>query len=238
MLSQTHPTSRFRRENPFVGALDLGKYSDYAAAIVLQRDYESVPPGKSPILAFVEIQRWPLRTRYTDIVDDVREIDLEIKKKGAIVNYRDGRPSNLGRFEDAAWIVDEGGPGAGVIEILEERTSIDPIKITTTNSDKSRPLKGRKRHSCSVPQAVGLFNRANEDGRIEFASGMEEETAILFAEMDVFRRKLTEHRSITYHHERATDHDDLVMAALYAVWWAEGGGKPPTVQVVKKPAGF
>jgi hypothetical protein len=129
--------------------------------------------------------------------------------------------------------VDATGVGRAVTDLLRER-NLWFRAVTITGGDTAK-YSGR---GASVPKRdlVAAIEVPFHSGTLKVAEGLEFWLA-LKAELLNFRRKVslkTAHDS--YEHWRETDHDDLVLAAALACWWATR--RRSVLRVVAKPPGW
>lgn len=190
--------------------LDLGQAQDFSALAILQvsgTDVKYDIPGGTQILECLplthvhcrHLERFPLMTRYTDIVQTVQ--------------------SRLKRLKGQSFLaVDKTGVGAGPFELLEA-ARLNPIGITITGGDKAQ--QGAHVRDQRVPKRdlvgsvqVALQNRILKFDRIPFE-------ATLKKEIQNFRVKISAEGHDTYNNWRESDHDDLLLAVAIACWTAE-----------------
>ncbi len=184
----------------FIG-LDLGQASDYTALIIIQRLIEA---GESiyHVRRLERIRGEP----YPDIAKKV----LAVQKAPALAGKAD-------------LIVDSTGVGAPVVDLLRE-SRLDPIAISihggATVSREGRDWKVPKRDLVGVLQVLLQSGRLKVSNKLKLGP-------VLQAEMLNFRVKIdpiTAHDS--YSAWRDNEHDDLVLSAALACWWAERSPKP------------
>jgi hypothetical protein len=142
-----------------------------------------------------------------------------------------GEPTVYRRWPEL--VVDATGVGRAVTDLLKER-GLWFKSVTITGGDAVK-YKGR---GASVPKRdlVAALEVPFHSGTLKVAEGLELWPA-LKKELLNFRRKInlkTAHDA--YEHWRESDHDDLVLAAALACWWArrQRGMKP----VDHKPKGW
>ncbi len=214
----------------FYVGLDLGQSTDYTALAVIE-DASKVNPagGTEKALHLRHLERYPLGRPYTEMADAVarlvrdERLVTEIHAPGEPTVYR--RPPEL--------VVDATGVGKAVVDMLRER-GLRFKAVTITGGDKTK----YSARGASVPKRdlVSALEVPFNSGTLKVAEGLELWPA-LKAELLTFRRKInlkTAHDS--YEHWRASDHDDLVLAAALACWWAAKRGR--NLGPVKKPEGW
>jgi hypothetical protein len=201
----------------FYVGLDLGQSSDYTAVAVI----EDVSPG----LHLRHLERYPLRTPYNEIADNV----------AALV-----RDPVLTQKRRPELIVDETGVGKAVTDMLRERKlRIRPVTITGGDVARAGTIKERGT-SYRVPKRdlVGALEVPFHNGTLKVAGDLEL-WPTLRNELLTFRRKVslaTGHDS--YEHWRESDHDDLVLACALACWWARRVANMPRPTATAGPSLF
>lgn len=206
--------------------LDLGQARDYSALSIIEepvyyRD-EWVSPASlsrleyrdarelvresgrppNPPLSVKHLERFDLGTRYTAVVERVREL--------AHTPPLAGRPGVL--------LVDKTGVGAAVLDAFEH-SGIHPTAITIHGG--SAVTRDPQRRGYRVPKRdlVTAVQVLLQTGRLKIAAALPE-AETLRRELLNFRVKIdpkTAHDS--YEHWREGDHDDLVLATAMACWF-------------------
>src|SRR5215218_5815930 len=190
----------------FYVGLDLGQSADYTALAVVE--------DTSPGLHLRHLERYQLRTPYTDIADNV----AALKRDPALSGKR-----------GAELIVDETGVGKAVVDMFRERKLyFRPVTITGGDVAREGAIKERGK-SYRVPKRdiVGALEVPFHNGTLKVAGDLEL-WPTLRQELLTFRRKVslaTGHDS--YEHWRESDHDDLVLACALACWWARRVARLP-----------
>jgi hypothetical protein len=201
----------------FYVGLDLGQSADYTALAVVE--------DTSPGLHLRHLERYQLRTPYTDIADNVAAL------------MRD--PALSGK-RGAELIVDETGVGKAVVDMFRERKlHFRPVTITGGDVAREGSIKERGK-SYRVPKRdiVGALEVPFHNGTLKVAGDLEL-WPTLRQELLTFRRKVslaTGHDS--YEHWRESDHDDLVLACTLACWWARRVANMPTPRARPAPSPF
>lgn len=194
----------------FYMGLDLGQASDYSALVIAQqfRDYKGPVPTRYQIR---HIERMELGTRYTAIVAHVRDL-----------LWTDAL------YQKCELVIDATGVGQGVADMFTEGgLHFTGVKIHGGDNVSWDAGEARvpKRDLAAVLQV--LYQA--EPRRIEVAKSLLlAET--LNSELLAFRVKLdprTAHDS--YAAWREGDHDDLVLAAALALWYAETYSGPAAI---------
>jgi hypothetical protein len=188
----------------WVVGVDLGQEHDYSAVVALE-----YPVRGERTYVVRHAQRFPLGTRYTDVVDRIR-VPLT-------------QPPLLGRTMLA---IDATGLGAPIVEQIEDKipsTRCHAIVITSgdTDSDAGGRVRVPKRDLVTTT-AVLLQN-----GRLRIATGLDA-TAELVDELLDYRRRISDAGHDSYGPSSSTGHDDLLIALSLACWAAEkrGPGRP------------
>jgi hypothetical protein len=191
-------------------SVDLGTKGDYTAIVLLEVVPRRQEKGKPLHLhedytVINEIhcrfmERMELGTKYTEVVERVKEIYLH--------------PENQGR---TLLIVDETGVGIPVIEMMRSR-GLPPIGITITGgksvTNKDTGYTVPKRDIVSTLQVIF------QSRRLKLSRGLPEEAVRHFVhELNNFKAKITESKHDTYEAAKESDHDDLVMSMGMGVWY-------------------
>jgi hypothetical protein len=195
------PKARAEPDAYFLG-LDLGQAVDFTALAGLRR---SAIPGAPRQARFryeaVGIRRWPLRTPYTQIAQEVAVI-----VSGPLAGCTLG--------------VDKTGVGAGVLEIIKAakpRATIRPVTITAGAQVTPDGL------GFKVPKLdlVAAVTAMLESGRLAIP-GTLPEAQTLGKELLAFRAKVTAAGNETLAADwRTRAHDDLCLALAIACWLGE-----------------
>lgn len=184
----------------FIG-LDLGQASDYSALIVIQRLIEA---GES----VYHVRR--LERIRGEAYPDISQKVLAVMRSPALAGKTD-------------LVVDQTGVGRPVVDLLrQEGLSLQAVSIHggATVSREGLDWRVPKRDLVGVLQVVLQSGRLKISNKLKLA-------AVLQAEMLNFKVKIdpiTAHDS--YSAWRDNEHDDLVLSAALAVWWAERAPKP------------
>jgi hypothetical protein len=195
----------------FYVGLDLGQSADYTALAVIE-DASDAASRKPTALHLRHLERYPLRTPYTEQADRVKAL-MGTRELVAETRYP-WDPQVYHRWPEL--VVDATGVGRAVTDLLNER-GLWPKVVTITGGDVAK-YKGR---GASVPKRdlVAALEVPFHSGVLKVAEGLEL-WPVLKKELLSFRRKInlrTSHDS--YEHWRESDHDDLVLAAALSCWW-------------------
>jgi len=198
--------------NNFCIGLDLGQSADYTALAIIERVVEN---GRTQPLHLRHLQRYPLKTPYTDIADSVAALVKDEKLTTTVTDYMLSEVKLPPRL-----VIDRTGVGAAVADTLSERgLRFDSVVIH--GGDRVSREGGIWR----VPKRdlVDALVVSLQGGHLRAAKGLEL-WPTLRAEALNFKRKIdlrTAHDS--YEHWRESDHDDLVLAVCLACWGAVRG---------------
>jgi hypothetical protein len=199
---------------PFYVGLDLGKSADYTALAVLQTVRERNEQGEvNAFLHLRHLERYPLRTLYPDIADQVAAL---MRHPNLCPEEYD--PSRMLYSRRAPeLVVDNTGVGPAVTDLLKKKR-LRFKAITITGGDEVHAVGGG-RYRVPKRDLVSALEVPFHTGKLKVAEGLEL-WDVLREELLNFRRKVdlrTAHDS--YEHWRETDHDDLVLATALACWW-------------------
>jgi hypothetical protein len=198
----------------YVG-LDLGQSQDYTALAVIQRvpTYDPQTGKHSFELHLRHLERFALKTPYTDIADFVRVL---LTGSPFTDTVQDGFRM---RKATTQLIVDKTGVGVAVTDLLTERR-LNYIAVTITGLGQKVNRHGTKEYSVPKQDLVSALEVPFHKGTLKVAKGLEGWPK-LREELLNFRRKQNKTTAhISYEHWRESDHDDLVLAAALACWKA------------------
>jgi hypothetical protein len=174
--------------------LDLGQAQDYTALAVVNKygDQQHV----------IDLRRWPLGTAYTAIADDVQ----------ALMWHR-----SLHR--NALLLVDAGGPGRPVLDLLTERaTPWEAVAITSGMHARREVHHGAVWHSVPKRDLITRLQVQLQNRTLRIAAALDN-AAVLVNELENYQVKVTPHANETFN-AREGQHDDLVLAVALASWGA------------------
>ena len=215
------------RDFAYYLGLDLGQSADYTALALIEepvwvsgrwtspaamtRPHYDVLRAESdrarppnPPLSVRHLERFDLGTRYTTIVERVKEM------------------ANAPPLSElpAALLVDKTGVGAAVLDAFEH-SGIRPTAITIHGGSTVSDDPQRRGYRVPKRDLVSAVQVLLQNGRLKIAASLPE-SATLKRELLSFRVKVnpaTAHDS--YEHWREGDHDDLVLATAMACWFRE-----------------
>lgn len=196
----------------YLAGLDLGQASDFTALVVAEVHRPAPPTPIAELLYNVRrIQRWPLRTSYTNVIADVGEL----VKQPAL-------------FQRTTLIVDATGVGRPVVDAFRAARIAAPLMpILITGGDTT--LYDQPSGYWRVPKRdlVGVLAVLLQNRRLKVAPALEHAQTLL-TEMQNFKVKIdpvTSHDS--YASWREGQHDDLVLATALLSWAGERWAKVP-----------
>ena len=199
----------------FTVGVDLGQVADYSAIAVVERlDPE---PARDPTYHIRYLQRLPLGTPYTKQVERLREL--------------------MGRLEGASMVVDQGGIGRAVLDMLTE-AGLQPVPVTITAGDKVV----RDGHEYRVPKRdlVSVVQVLLENDRLKIAASLEQ-AQLLIDELLSFKVNISASGRDTYGNDvglwREAPNDDLVLAVALACWYAGRSTRYTSHKVSKREWG-
>jgi hypothetical protein len=196
----------------YVG-LDLGQSADYTALAVVQKVpvYDAETGKHSKELHLKHLERYPLKTPYTDIADQVKSLlGGPPFTTPALLNGHLAKPIT-------ELIVDKTGVGVAVTDLLKERR-LNYIAVTITGLGQKVNRTGTREYSVPKQDLVSALEVPFHKGTLKVANGLEGWDK-LREELLNFRRKQNARTAhISYEHWRESDHDDLVLAAALACW--------------------
>lgn len=217
----------------FLG-LDLGQAADYSALAILERQPRASHKDAA-IFHCRHLQRWPLKTSYPDIVEDVYRIATDERLFEAVRDFDRRRDREGMEFSETfsrhlyepTLAIDGTGVGAPVVDLFKERfkeaernkitVKLRPVMITggDTVTHENRVHKVPKR------DLIGSAQVALQTERLKISASLPEANT-LTNELQNFQVKIsldTAHDS--YGAWREGSHDDLVLAVCLALWIAE-----------------
>jgi len=198
----------------FYVGLDLGQSADYTALAVIQGLKEMSAGGKiQSHLHLRHLERYPLRTPYTQIADGVAAL-----MRSEQLNGNEYDPSRRRTAKTRCeLLVDKTGVGAGVVDLLKAR-GLHFTPITIHGGEKVNNERG----TYNVPKKdlIAALEVPFDTGTLKVAEGLELWPS-LKDELLNFRRKQNSKTShISFEHWRESDHDDQVLACAMACWGA------------------
>jgi len=197
----------------YILGLDLGQSNDYTALAIAEMTGFDPPPiaiywsdlkdreETETIYTFGHLERFPLHTPYTTIVQRVKALLA--------------MPQFRGRTH---LVVDSTGVGRPVIDLLRKE-GLEPIAVTIT---AGVDVTNEDEHNYRVPKRDLVSNTQVlfQSNRIRIARRLPE-ADILVQELMNFQTKITAAGNDIYGAWREGTHDDLVLAVALATWYGE-----------------
>ena len=188
----------------YYSGLDLGQLSDYSALTVLERTEAGTDAHGRKLRCYVvrHLHRWPLRTGYSDIVDDVVSLFSKPPLAGSKL------------------VVDRTGVGVAVFEQLRRaRPQANCIPVTITGGSKQTYEGGcwnvPKRELAGILQVLLGSRRLQISPALALAKVLSKELASFKVKINIATG------NEAYAAWREADHDDLVLATALPCWFSE-----------------
>jgi hypothetical protein len=198
----------------YVG-LDLGQSADYTALAVIQKvpTYDKQTGKHGNELHLRHLERYPLKTPYTDIADQVQRLLTGPPFTTPVLSGgRVAKPIT-------ELIVDRTGVGMADTDLLKERR-LNYIAVTITGLGQKVNRHGTKEYSVPKQDLVSALEVPFHKGTLKVAKGLEGWPKLREELLNFRRKQNTVTAHISYEHWRESDHDDLVLAAALACWKA------------------
>jgi hypothetical protein len=188
--------------NPYCLGLDLGQAADFSALAVLEKSEDEQRVRRYRCRA---LKQWPLHTSYLEIIDDIERAILK-------------PPLQVDSGERLSLVIDTGGPGRPVVDMIRARKMpAKIIPVTITGGATESYTDGYWNVAKII--LIGHLQVLLQSRRLEFVPGIPK-AAILIEELQHYRVKITEKANETFN-AREGQHDDLVLALALAVWIGE-----------------
>jgi hypothetical protein len=184
--------------------LDLAQSHDYTALALL----EWQPPARGPVPHYDvrALRRWPLGTRYTEVVADL------------------GKLLKMPEMDGTTLMIDETGVGRAVCEMVLEMLARFPVCVkftaVTITAGRAVTFAGPCAMHVAKVALVSCLDAAFQADRLRFAEGLAEGPAMI-KELQTFRRTVTPAGNETAAAWREKDRDDLVLSLALAQFYAE-----------------
>ncbi|HUH08761.1 MAG TPA: hypothetical protein VML96_13255, partial [Egibacteraceae bacterium] len=191
----------------FVVGLDLGQAQDFSAVAVVERAAAlklplEVAPNKRLAWRWSfdvrHLERLPLGTSYVDQVRHVRQLLLTAPLRGARL------------------VLDQTGVGRPVADLFRAAGLRPELVTITGGSEASEPTPGE--HRVPKVELISRLQALLHEGRFRVAEQLPQ-ARLLLDELKNFEISYTAHGAMTFS-ARSGRHDDLVLAAAIAVWYA------------------
>src|SRR3712207_3800139 len=181
----------------YYAGLDLGHSADHTALAVLQKvpTYDPQSAKHSTELHLRHLERFPLKTSYTDIADQVKSLLTGPPFTTPVISGgRLARPTT-------ELIVDRTGVGVAVTDLLKER-HLNYIAVTITGLGQKVNRHGTREYSVPKQDLVSALEVLFHKGTLKVAKGLEGWPK-LREELLTFRRKQNKTTThISYEHWR------------------------------------
>ena len=192
----------------YIVSVDLGQSQDYSAMAVLRRQWWRTGERPDPSTAKLwheipQLIRWPLDTPYPKIIQNIVEA----------VRYIE----SVAKF-GVALVVDQGGPGRPVIDLLK-KAKVRPIGITIIAGDHVtiRPDESMtcpKRDICAALVVAAQSGDLKVSNKLPLADDFETEVKAFGYTINRRTAKMG-YESIV-----AKVNDDLVVSAAMGLWYS------------------
>lgn len=191
--------------------VDFGSQQDYTAlALVKRNDVVKASQNAAGMITqesvkseyqLLFLERMELGTPYTQIVAHLKSIIMDEELRGRVTV-----------------VADATGVGLPVIQMMRE-SAISPLIAISVHGGNSI---NEKQGGYSVPKRdlVSSLLVVVQSRRLRVAGGIAHRQQLVH-EMQSFKMKQTAHNNDTYEALMEKDHDDLVNALAYAVWYPE-----------------
>jgi hypothetical protein len=188
--------------------LDLGQSADFTALAIGEKAEAEGQPSRYD---FDFLHRWPLKTEYVAIVNDLAKIAKQVS--------------------EPMLVVDETGVGRPIVEQIRRHVPVATWPVTITGGTRATRQEDGSWHvpkKALVTNAVVLM----ESNRLKIAPTLSE-ARVLVKELQNFRVKVTVSANEVFEAWREGMHDDLVLALCLACWAGEKIGGWGPVQVAE-----
>jgi len=191
----------------FILGVDLGQARDPTAICILERFEEltgKAEKGRWTSQVRYEmpyLERPPLGTSYPEIIERLKVL----RRK-------------LPAYKRVKVLVDRTGCGRPVVDLMrKEKLEIIPVTIVFSGTVGGGPFLGYKVAKRELISNLAILLQSD---RLKIARSLPEASAMI-EELQNFKIKFTRAGNDTYEAWRESDHDDLVLAAAMAAWFAE-----------------
>lgn len=217
-----------RQRDLYMG-VDLGQSHDYTAITVVERIHRRRDGETRVIYRLGHLDRLQLGTSYPEQVETIKQLRERLLGNSVHIGGEATREASV------EIIVDATGVGRPVVDMLQkEGLKVRPVVIT--GGDKETHTDGfyrvPKRNLVSVGQVLLQTGRLVIQRTLPLAG-------LLTKEMFAFKVQVSRAGHDSYGNDwRENDHDDLVLAALLAVWWPERSNMRANLQDARAKAGL
>lgn len=206
MRSGAYGSSGQPRDDPewnnYYCGVDLGKRVDHSACVILQL---KVAPNGAHHLDAVYLKRWRLDISYRAIASKLAKIDSQLHGKAAA----------QGKKCDPVWILDRGGVGDSVCELVSENmgpnAEVWQAILTGGRGDANIDYRGRVIKLPKV-EMVSAISAALDAERLHFSSKKSPMLEATIQELQDFEVTVSESSGHESWNAKTGRHDDLVVA--------------------------
>ena len=201
----------------FLVGVDFGQAKDFTAiAVIRQLRHQENGTLHYEVVA---LDRPPLGAKYPTIVNYIIELLKNPTLSGKIngVQLSDSPP------HETELVVDATGCGRPVVDMLRERGAKEYAHMVNCNITGGQGLTCNDDGFYGVPKRdlATVLQILFQESRIKIAESLPL-GSILTQELLNFRVKISPKTgNDSYEAWRENDHDDMVLAAALAVWWAD-----------------
>lgn len=185
--------------------LDLGQAMDYTAWTVLERRAPGADDGPDPrpVYHCRDLRRWPLKTDYVTICQDV--------------SLMMALPPLAGQ---AHLVVDGTGVGQGIVDILHRLGLSRQLTAVTITSGRGVTLAGPGAYHVAKVELISLAQLVLQSRRLRVSPKLAEATTLL-KELSEYQVKITDSGRDVFGAWRQGRHDDVLLAVALATWGSE-----------------
>jgi hypothetical protein len=199
----------------YIIGVDLGQSQDYSALTVLRRQWwrpgEKPTPEKASLWHEIPmLVRWELGTEYPRIVQNIVEIYKQVWSRSKF-------------NEPPALVVDQGGPGRPVMDLLRkvklppDGSRMMPVGVMLTGgasvSERTDDMSVPQRDVCSALVVAAQSGDLKVASSLELADEFEKE-------LQAFGYDIKRKSGKLRYEAQGTAHDDLVLSASLALWYS------------------
>ena len=184
----------------YILGLDLGKMSDYSALCILER-HRAIKGQPATYLARY-LRRWPLKTMYPAIVDDVQAVLA--------------RPP-LGPKTDL--VLDHGGVGVAVCDLFRQARLAGRLVPVTIHGGNAVTDQSGGGFGVPKRELVSTITVLLQQSRLRISPELPD-ARTLVDELQSFEMRISPSGHDSYD-ARSGAHDDLVLSVALAAWYGE-----------------
>lgn len=201
--------SSFTSHVDFVVGVDLGQANDFTALTVIDRIIDVIDDVEKPARYEIRhLQRLKLGTSYPDCVSIVGRLLTSLPA----------------RINPPTLIVDATGVGRPVVDLMR-KAGLRPVAVSITGGANENSA-GNFNYAIPKRNLISALQIVFQSRRLKVARSLAEGPTLVNELMN-FKVKISLAGHDSYEAWRESIHDDLVLSASLAVWWAERNKKPP-----------